>query len=135
MRRVAVSFVVAACWVLCLLAPALAQSPAEGDLYDCDDFQYQEDAQEVYDRDPSDPSGLDGPIGEASDGIAGVACEALPHRPDSGDGGGPAADQYSDGGSDVDNPDKVIPDTTSKKPLPDTGGPSYLAMGAMLLLV
>ena len=136
MRRVAVSFVVAACWGMCSLAPAWAQSPQEGDLYDCEDFTYQEDAQEVYDRDPSDPYGLDGPIGEASDGIRGVPCEDLPHRPDSGggDGGGPAGDQYNNGGSDVSNPDKVIPDTTFKKPLPNTGGPPYLAVGAVMLL-
>src|ERR671917_329006 len=134
MRRVAVSFTVAACWVMCLLAPALAQSEQEGDLYDCEDFTYQEEAQRVYDRDPSDPYGLDGPIGEATDGIAGVPCEDLPHRSDSGDGGGPVADQYNNGGGGVNNPDKVMPDTTSKKPLPNTGGPPYLAVGAVLLL-
>jgi hypothetical protein len=118
---------------MCSLAPALAQSEQEGDLYDCADFQYQEDAQEVYDRDPSDPYGLDGPIGEASDGIEGVACEELPHRPASGDGGAPAADQYNDGGSDVNNPDKVIPDTTSKKPLPDTGGVPVVGLAVVTL--
>ena len=73
MRRVAVTFTVAACWVMCSLVPAGAQSPQEGDLYDCDDFQYQEDAQKVYDRHPGDPYGLDGPIGPASEGKPGVA--------------------------------------------------------------
>jgi hypothetical protein len=53
MGRVVVSFAVVACWVMCSLAPAFAQSPQEGDLYDCKDFQYQEDTQE----------GLDGPSG------------------------------------------------------------------------
>jgi len=38
MRRVAVSFAVAACWVLCSLVPAAAQSVQERDLYDCEDF-------------------------------------------------------------------------------------------------
>jgi len=38
---------------------------------DCSDFQYQEDAQDVLDADPSDPNGLDG------DGD-GIACESLP---------------------------------------------------------
>src|SRR5215204_1520547 len=54
-----------------ILAPA---GPAQegGDL-DCADFGSQEDAQTVYDQDPSDPNGLDG------DGD-GVACEELPHR-------------------------------------------------------
>ena len=51
----------------------VAQSPQEGDLYDCDDFQYQEDAQKVYNRHPGDPYGLDGPIGPASEGKPGVA--------------------------------------------------------------
>ncbi len=40
--------------------PALAQ-----DLYDCADFQYQEDAQAVYDQDISDPYRLDELPGEA----------------------------------------------------------------------
>ncbi len=55
-------------------------SSSEQDLYDCGDFQYQEDAQSVYDRDTSDPYGLDGPQGEASTGTPGVACEELPSR-------------------------------------------------------
>jgi hypothetical protein len=132
MRRIAIFFVVAGCWVFCLLAPALAQSPQEGDLYDCDDFQYQEDAQKVYDRHPGDPYGLDGPIGPAFEGKKGVACEDLPHRPNSG---GPANDQYSNNAppSDTNNPDDVIPNTGADQ-IPDTGGPPYLAVGAMLLL-
>src|SRR5215217_3503132 len=62
--------IVCRCRVLAFvsLAPALAQSPQEGDLYDCEDFKYQEDAQKVYDRHPGDPYGLDGPIGEAFEG-------------------------------------------------------------------
>src|SRR5215204_6378287 len=132
MRRVAVSIVFAACWVMCSLAPALAQSPQEGDLYDCDDFTYQEDAQKVFDRHPGDPYGLDGPIGPASEGTPGKACEDLPHRPQSG---GPAEDQYSETPpSDVNNPNDVVSGSNSGKPLPNTGGPSYLAVGAVLLL-
>jgi len=50
---------------------------AQEDIYDCEDFATQEEAQAVYNQDPSDPYGLDGPIGEASDGEAGVACEEL----------------------------------------------------------
>src|SRR4029453_16628734 len=79
MRRVAVSFA-AACGVLCLLAPAWAQSPQEGDLYDCSDFTYQEDAQAQLL--PGDPHGLDAD----KDGIA---CEELPPRPGSGAGSPP----------------------------------------------
>ncbi len=117
---------------MCSLAPALAQSPQEGDLYDCDDFEYQEDAQKVYDRHPGDPYGLDGPIGPASEGTPGVACEDLPHRPGSG---GPTGDQYSPKTppADVSNPKNVVPHTTVKK-MPNTGGPPYLAVGAVLLL-
>ena len=53
------------------------------DLYDCykGQFTCQEEAQAILDQDPGDPYGLDGPIGEASDGVPGVACEDLPHRP------------------------------------------------------
>jgi hypothetical protein len=57
---------------------------SERDLYGCGEFKYQEDAQKVYDRHPGDPYGLDGPIGPASEGIPGVACEDLPHRQSSG---------------------------------------------------
>jgi hypothetical protein len=57
-------------------SPAFAQT----DLYDCPDFDYQEDAQRIYDQDPSDPYGLDGD----DDGIA---CEDLPSR-------GAQQDQY-----------------------------------------
>jgi hypothetical protein len=131
-RRVAVSFAIAACWVTCLLAPAWAQSPQEGDLYDCDDFTYQEEAQRVYDRDPSDPYGLDGPIGPASDGIPGKACEELPSRADSD--GTPGNDQYADEPpGDVSDPGDVVPNTGGDE-IPDTGGPPYLAVGAVMLL-
>jgi hypothetical protein len=118
MRRVAVSFAVAACWVMCSRAPAWAQSPAEGDLYDCDDFKYQEDAQKVYDRHPGDPYDLD----RDDDGIA---CEDRPHRPTSAGG------QYSPE-TPANKPDDVIPNTTSE--MPNTGGPPYLIFGAALLL-
>jgi hypothetical protein len=53
---------------------------AQQDLYDCSDFTYQEDAQAVYDQNPSDPYGLDGPPGPAYEGNPGVACEDLPHK-------------------------------------------------------
>ncbi|KAA9154200.1 calcium-binding protein [Amycolatopsis acidicola] len=57
-------------------APVVFAAPS-ADL-DCRDFQYQEDAQAVYDQDPSDPNGLDG------DDNDGIACESLPHRPSGG---------------------------------------------------
>lgn len=46
----------------------------------CDDFTYQEDAQAAYDKDTSDPDGLDGPAGTGYSGKQGVACEELPSR-------------------------------------------------------
>jgi hypothetical protein len=64
--------------------PAQAQSPAEGDLYDCGNFTYQEEAQAVFDQDQSDPYGLDEDPGPDD----GIACETLPSRPGGGGGGG-----------------------------------------------
>jgi hypothetical protein len=50
---------------------------AQADLYDCADFTYQEEAQAVFDQDPTDPYGLDEDDPSPDDGIA---CEALPSR-------------------------------------------------------
>jgi len=61
--------------------PTPAEAQEQPDLYRCDDFTYQEEAQAVYDQDPSDPHGLDGVPGESFTGEQGVACEELPHRP------------------------------------------------------
>jgi len=47
------------------------------DLLNCEDFEYQEDAQEALDADPSDPNRLD----EDDPAADGVACESLPGRP------------------------------------------------------
>ncbi|MCI0849936.1 MAG: excalibur calcium-binding domain-containing protein, partial [Chloroflexi bacterium] len=58
---------------------ATAQMASAQDIYNCDDFTYQEEAQDVLDADPSDPNGLDGD----NDGIA---CEALPSQPANGNG-------------------------------------------------
>ena len=48
---------------------------AQADLYDCRDFRFQEEAQAVFDQDPSDPYGLDEDDPRPDDG---KACEALP---------------------------------------------------------
>src|SRR5215208_2927764 len=61
--------------ILAPTKPALAQ-----DQFDCASFNSQADAQAELRRDPSDPSGLDGPIGTASDGTSGVACEVYPYN-------------------------------------------------------
>jgi len=51
---------------------------------------------------------------------------------------GPAQDQYTQNddspSGDVNNPDDVVPGSSSKGQIPDTGGPPYLAFGALLLL-
>src|SRR5215212_5079155 len=63
----------------------MPRASAQNDL-NCDDFPFQEDAQAVLDRDPSDPNGLD----RDNDGIA---CEELPRRGGGGEppvGGTPA---------------------------------------------
>ena len=44
----------------------------------------------------------------------------------------PVDDQYDSGN--VDDPDDVVPDTSSEKKIPPTGGPPYLAFGALLFL-
>lgn len=51
-------------------SPALASNTLN-----CSDFEYQEEAQAVYDQDTSDPNRLD------EGGEEGVACEDLPQRP------------------------------------------------------
>ena len=72
-------------------------------------------------RDPDDPFGLDGPIGTESTGIPGVACEGNPPpkdlTPAPGYGGTPPSRPKNPPGQ-----------------LPRTGGPPYLAVGAVLLL-
>lgn len=91
-----------------------SQSPA-GDL-DCEDFATQEEAQAVYDRNPSDPNGLDAD----NDG---EACEDF---------------DYSSGANQYEQEDDVnvtnivnVPD----KDLPDTGGAALLLPVVGVLLV
>lgn len=60
-----------------LLIPTTASAQDE---FNCSDFTYQEEAQAKFNEDPSDPHGLDGPIGEESSGTPGVACEDLPSQ-------------------------------------------------------
>ena len=50
-----------------------------------------------------------------------------------GDNTGPAQDQYDPG--EVDDPSDTVPNTSSKAQIPDTGGPPYLALSALLLMV
>ena len=81
MRRL--SLLAALCMALALVfaqaAVAQSRGPSGADgTYNCEDFDFQEDAQAVYDQDTSDPNGLDGPIGTGFTGEQGVACEELP---------------------------------------------------------
>ena len=87
--------------------PALAQ-----DEFDCASFNSQAEAQAELRRDPSDPSGLDGPIGTASDGTSGVACEVYPYDD-------PARDETP-----VDVGGGSPPSTTITTPPPTTSPPS-----------
>ncbi len=60
------------------IPPVLVARPrlvAQVDARNCPDFTYQEDAQAVFDADPSDPNNLDGNDND------GIACEDLPRRP------------------------------------------------------
>lgn len=55
-------------------ANSAAAAKAPDDIYNCADFEYQEDAQAIFDQDPSDPNRLDGDNDS-------IACEGLPNRP------------------------------------------------------
>ncbi len=61
---------------LALLALLVAPAAASHGL-NCDNFESQADAQDYLREDPSDPEGLDGPIGPTGAGIEGVACDAF----------------------------------------------------------
>jgi hypothetical protein len=87
--------------------PAFAQ-----DQFDCASFNSQAEAQAELRRDPSDPSGLDGPIGTASDGTSGVACEVYPYDD-------PARDETP-----VDVGGGSPPSTTITTPPPTSSPPS-----------
>ena len=50
-----------------------------------------------------------------------------------GGSAGSSQDQYDQEG-DVDNPGDTVPNTSSETQMPDTGGPPYLALGALLLM-
>lgn len=80
---------------LTLAAPAAAQE----DL-DCSDFDTQQEAQAVYDADPSDPHGLDGSDQD------GIVCESLPS--------GPAAPEPSD--PPESDPASEAPETSDAEP-------------------
>lgn len=130
MRRLLLLAAVCALAVLAVAPGNLAFAQAD---LDCDDFASQAEAQAALRANPSDPNGLDGNDDD------GIACESLPAPRDEvpvqepmgtggggGDGGGgttPATAQY----------DQYTP--TSPVPLPETGGPAFLALAPLALLV
>jgi hypothetical protein len=67
--------VVGALFAIVAIVPMADPAHARQDL-DCRDFAFQEDAQAVFDADPSDPNRLDEDQGPDD----GVACEALARR-------------------------------------------------------
>src|ERR671916_799266 len=98
--------------------PALAQ-----DEFDCASFNSQAEAQAELRRDPSDPSGLDGPIGTASDGTSGVACEVYPYdnpardeTPVGAGGSSPPSTTITTPPPTTNPPPKTPPPTTSASP-------------------
>lgn len=62
-------------FAIAAIVPLAAPAHARQDL-DCRDFSFQEDAQAVFDADPSDPNRLDEDQGPDD----GIACEALSRR-------------------------------------------------------
>jgi len=96
--RLAMSTVLAAGLVGIAGSPALASGAS--DPYDCSDFDTQPEAQAEFDRDRSDPSGLD----EDDDDIA---CESLPGGDDAPEEDVPGDEPAGTDGSDdvADDPD------------------------------
>ncbi|MFC9510388.1 excalibur calcium-binding protein [Streptomyces sp. NPDC057002] len=62
-------------FAIAAIVPLADPAHARQDL-DCGNFSFQEDAQAVFDSDPSDPNRLDEDQGPDD----GIACEALPRR-------------------------------------------------------
>ena len=120
MRRIMLLAALCAALVLAM-APAVMAQTADTDCLT--DYATQEEAQAVYNQDPSDPNGLD-------DDDDGIACETLP----SGGTSAVAQPQYQYAPTTTTEAvDEVTPSTTTTTPLPDTGGPSLaLLAGAFL---
>ncbi len=155
MRRLLLLVALSMVGVLIFAPAALAQ-----DEFDCDDFDTQEDAQAAYEEDTSDPSGLDGPIGEGFSGEEGVACEELPSagtgtdvsvEPAAETSVEPSASASAEPGDEVETTPSASASSsatasasaTAEADLPETGGispaltlvPLALLLGAGLLSV
>ncbi|AHY46530.1 Excalibur calcium-binding domain [Rubrobacter radiotolerans] len=126
MKRLMYAAVLTLVSVLFFAPAALAQN-----VYNCDDFATQEEAQAVYNQDPSDPNLLD-------DDGDGIACETLPSGPspsasdDDNDEDSATAAQYQYG-TPVSEGDTSSASTYYTE-LPDTGGPAFAALlGALII--
>lgn len=98
-----------------LSAAAGTAAVAQDDL-NCDDFEFQEDAQQVYDQDTSDPNGLDG------DDQDGLACESLPSRGSDDDTSADDGDVDDDSDADADGDDGDADDSGDDEVTMPTGG-------------
>src|SRR5215217_666094 len=140
MQRAGTLFFATVCWVFYSFLMA-GTTLAQEDQFEWESFGSQESAQAEFEKDTSDPNGLDAD----NDG---KACEELP----SGDGGGevtmgttpggttpegttPAGNQYGKKTppASVSNPKGVLPGTVVSKKIPNTGGPP-IVIGALALL-
>ena len=99
--------------------PTPGPTPSPGVDVNCPDFRSQAEAQAVLRRGPEDPYGLDGPVGRASTGIPGVACETNPAPKDLR-----SAPGYGGSATVPPIPPKEPP-TKPPKELPPTGGLPY----------
>jgi Excalibur calcium-binding domain len=128
LRRLALAALTAAALTALVAGPAAAADK------DCEDFRYQEDAQEYFDaRGGSATNDVDRLDGDGD----GIVCESRPHRPssgedsnDSGTGDGQTGgdDESSAGGGSSDDP-------VGQDALPFTGPASTpLAIAAAILL-
>lgn len=98
---------------------------AASDDLNCSDFDTQEEAQDVFDDDPTDPNGLDGD----NDG---VACESLPSGGSNGSTDDSGASEESDDSSeDSEDSENGTGDDDLVAPVPtmiDTGGGATAAL-------
>jgi hypothetical protein len=150
-RRLALLALMSMLAMVVFAPAALAQ-----DEFDCDDFDTQEEAQAVFNDDPSDPSGLDGPPGDAFTGEQGVACEELPSGGSTVDPAAepaaetsvePSASATAEAGDEIDMATMATASptataspiatasATATAALPDTGGLPALSLAAAALLV
>jgi hypothetical protein len=66
-----------------IIAWEYVPSAVAQDLFNCDSFGSQGEAQDKLREAPNDPYGLDGPPGPTTDGIPGVACDSFNYPPGS----------------------------------------------------